>query len=492
MSQALTNTAATLTASNAFGSGVMGYTVNGGGYGGFGSLFTYAYATTENTGLYNNNYNNSYDYQYMINLSDKDPDLVQYAAVGRVMKAYNFARLIDLYGDVPYTEAFRGNTLLTPKYDAAPAVYQTMILTIDTAITKFKSKNTALPAFRTADVLYGQITGSTQSSDATAEITRWMKFAQTVKLRMLTHIQAVPALASFVNTEFANFDNSIGFIEDDAVVNPGYIVTDGKQNPDWNTYNLTAAGSQGSQSRVIIPGRFAFSFYSGAKLTDDDRGKLMYKSYPNAAVGTLASTNNPTVSSTAFGTGIFKSATQGRPILLAAESYFLQAEANLNGRLPGVAKDNFETGIRKSYLYLSKNGTNTTTADDAGYLTKYKAANPSKIVNGVETNPYARLVNFDLNNSNEQKLEAIITQKYIALNFLFGSEAWTEFRRTNYPAIVNGSTDPVLTFASPNSTSPRPDRLPVRLPYPDTEYQLNSQNVPTVNVFTSRIFWDLN
>ncbi len=54
--------------------------------------------------------------------------------------------------------------------------------------------------------------------------------------------------------------------------------------------------------------------------------------------------------------------------------------------------------------------------------------------------------------SKEQQLEAIITQKYIANNMINGLEAWNEYRRTHYPAIVNGSTNSQETFASLTSS----------------------------------------
>ena len=95
--------------------------------------------------------------------------------------------------------------------------------------------------------------------------------------------------------------------------------------------------------------------------------------------------------------------------------------------------------------------------------------------------------------STAQKVEAIITQKYIANNFISGDEAFNEFRRTTYPTIVNGSTSGNSTFASIASISTRADKLPARILYPNTEYQLNASNVPSsVSPFTNRIFWDLN
>src|SRR5437867_8983673 len=44
-------------------------------------------------------------------------------AVGRVMKSYVFSVMTDAMGDIPYSEAFQGRALLTPKYDTQQAIY---------------------------------------------------------------------------------------------------------------------------------------------------------------------------------------------------------------------------------------------------------------------------------------------------------------------------------------------------------------------------------
>ena len=90
----------------------------------------------------------------------------------------------------------------------------------------------------------------------------------------------------------------------------------------------------------------------------------------------------------------------------------------------------------------------------------------------------------------DQQLEAIITQKYIALNFINSSEAWNEYRRTGYPRSSNFTSDPTTSFASTLSQSSRPDHLPTRILYPASEYSYNAANVPTgVSPYTSLIFW---
>jgi hypothetical protein len=100
-------------------------------------------------------------------------------------------------------------------------------------------------------------------------------------------------------------------------------------------------------------------------------------------------------------------------------------------------------------------------------------------------------VNFDLATTTDQKTEAIITQKYIAMNFINGEEAWSEYRRTGYP--VSSSTvlnNPYGSMASIQSQATRPDKLPTRLPYPTSEASTNASNVPQgVNVYISTIFW---
>ncbi len=76
---------------------------------------------------------------------------------------------------------------------------------------------------------------------------------------------------------------------------------------------------------------------------------------------------------------------------------------------------------------------------------------------------------------------------------IHNDEGFNEFRRTGYPKIVNGSLDALLTFASRQSVSPRADKLPARILYPQLEYNLNPKNAPAnIDKFTSRIFWDLN
>jgi hypothetical protein len=100
------------------------------------------------------------------------------------------------------------------------------------------------------------------------------------------------------------------------------------------------------------------------------------------------------------------------------------------------------------------------------------------------------LVNFTLATTTAQQTEAIITQKYIALNFINSQEPWNEYRRTKYPTSAAVTSDPTKSFASLLSQSTRPDHLPTRILYPASEYSYNAANVPTgISPYTSLIFW---
>jgi hypothetical protein len=176
-------------------------------------------------------------------------------------------------------------------------------------------------------------------------------------------------------------------------------------------------------------------------------------------------------------TGALKGPSMGMPMLTAAESYFLQAEAALNGMISGDPKALFNAGITASFTYIYTDESGTVTGNPAADATAYITANNANY-----------LANFDQATSNAQKLEAIITQKYVALNMVNGQEGWNEYRRTGYPTVSGTSAGG--TFASTVSQSSRADRLPSRILYPTSEIQYNPENVPSgISPFTSNIFW---
>lgn len=478
--QALVGTASNLNGFNAYGSQIVGYMANAGGYGGFGTSVTYKFGSSDFQGRWSTTYDNLEDYQTILNLTnDKLPQYAYFNAAARIMKAYSFQLLVDAYNDVPYIEALQGSDKLTTKYDQGAAIYASLANQLDSAIATINDAETAsgVTPFGPADVLFG------------GDPTSWIKLANTLKLRLIIHAKDK---ASFANTTF----DKAGFLTEDALINPGFKRDNGRQNPQWESWAYTYTLSAGN--KAWMPNKFVFGFYDGHTLSDPGRGNAIYYQFPTTGTNQLGHEGNDVVSSptgsfwypgsdrsSAPGntTGVLKGPDAGYPAFLAAESYFLQAEAVVRGILTsGDAKTLFNDGIKASFKYLYALPGGTLQGDPDADAEEY-----------ISENDGSKLVNFDLATTAAQKTEAIITQKYIALNFIHGHEAWNEYRRTHYPTIkTTPGANAYETFASTQSESTRPDRLPTRILYPSVEGSLNTANVPKdINPFTSFIFWAL-
>lgn len=501
--QAIVGTAALANQySNALGD-IAGATANIYGVGGYGAYLSYNYTTTSYNGLWTSGYDVATDFDYVIKQTEATPSLAFSTSMARIGKAFVMAKLVDQFNNIPYSEAFKGQNNLSPKYDDALSIYKDLVAQLNTAITAInngQTANTATPgsvAFPNpkADPLF-------RSSDQNANMTNWKRFANTLKLRLIIKIATSGKDAAFANAQFAAFDQNLGVLTDDAAVNPTYIKDPGRQSPTYESWGFSVGGIRSNAQR--IPTNWILSFYNGNKLNDPKRGSVLFRGYPTPAVNQLGNENtvNTQVPPTANGLsssswftgalaggdalGFVKGSSQAQPLMLLAEAKFLQAEAYQRGYLTGSAATAFDDGIKASIRYLYKNAAGAvdasvdTDAELNAELATYRANNTTATA--------APLVNLTAG----REIEAIITQKYLALLYITSDEAFNEFRRTGFPAIVNGSLVATETFASRLSNSTRPDKLPARLPYPSSEFTTNAGNIPPINIFTSLIFWDLN
>jgi len=478
--QALTATAYNLNGFNSYGAQLVGYMANAGGYGGFGTAISYNFSVNDNSGRWSSTYDNLEDYQAIIEQTAGKPEMSYFDGVARIMRAHGFQLLVDAYNDVPYIDALKPGSNLTPTYTDAKEIYKDLASQIDTALADINTgMNTpGVTPLGTADVIFN------------GDMTLWKQFANTLKLRLIVHSMNK---VTFANTTF----DPAGFLTADALINPGFTRDNGKQNPKWDTWAFGYTGSDAN--KAWMPNTFVLTFYNGKKLSDPGRGTAIYYKYPSTPTNRLGiesnslsaspsgsfwyPNNDRTGSSSGNVTGVLKGPNAGFPVITAAESHFLQAEAIVRGILTsGDAATEFNSGIEASfnYLYMLPDGSisGDPVADAATYMTDNSASD---------------LVNFSLASTADKKIEAIITQKYIALNMVNSDEAWNDYRRTHYPAIIStAGADGTQTFASSVSESTRPDKLPTRILYPSSEGQYNSANVPKgISPFTSLIFWAL-
>ena len=399
-----------------------------------------------------------------------DSTLINFGAIARIIKAVNFQLLVDVYNDVPYTQA--SNPLnIYPKYDSAATIYADLFKQLDTAISMINSASlSAVQPDNSNDIMFQ------------GNMTLWKQFANTLKLRMLIHEADMPSMTAYIQARIqeitAEGDGFLGAGQN-AWVNPGYSQNSNQQSPFFSEFGFNSTGGTAPDYTSFKCNIYALNFYNN---TNDTRLGYDYAPltgyngnppylYVGAPFGTIGLPSPSSASSigaympASAGSqegprvGLLQSDAQSCPILTATESLFLQAEAAERGWIGGDPQTLYQNAIDASYTYLLV--TNPDSASAAYYN--------QNIVNvgwSASTN----------------KLEAIIVQKWAALNGIDMEEVWSDYRRTHYPSDLPLSN-------SPNVVSKTP---PVRLLYPQIEYQTNASNVNaegTINQFTSKIFW---
>lgn len=395
-----------------------------------------------------------------------------YVAISKIMQAYHFQVITDLWGDVPFTEALRGTELLTPKYDKAEDIYDELLKLTDAGIASI-DLGPAADNPGSSDIVFG------------GDMNKWRRFANTLKLRILLRQSLVPSRAAKVTAGFASLAGAAFLLPgENAGANPGYMNQSGKFSPIYTSIGFNVTGAETNSFAATRGNKFAVDFLTAAA---DPRLPLLYRvtknggTYKGVYPGTTASPTTKSQDYSAIGAAIIPSFNAtgnalnnngtylgnvngfAKPAYLisAAESFFLQSEAILKGFLPGSssgAKSAYEAGIIESFKLDG-----STVAEAQNYF-------------GNSTNP---LVNWNLAVIANRQFEAIITQKWIANNGINGLECWTELRRTGFP------TGTPIGINNVSGGKP-----PLRLPYVQSEKAANQANIPVVDIFNTKIFWE--
>jgi len=155
---------------------------------------------------FNNVWNSTYSTllnirQIIRKINEEVPgNIGQYDLLGmaQVLEALNFGVLTDMHGDIPYSEALRGQELLQPKLDTQKDIYTGILSTLDDALTNLE-KGKSLKSTANQDIAFG------------GDVNQWMATAYALKARYLLHQLAVdPSVLSQVETN-AEKAISLGF-----------------------------------------------------------------------------------------------------------------------------------------------------------------------------------------------------------------------------------------------------------------------------------------
>ncbi len=437
-----------------FANRYMGYWAFSGDYGGYGTEATY----NTNNSFANYNWDNVYltleNLKFIVN-SSRTPTEGYYLGIAKIMQSFLFQRLVDLYNNVPYSDALNGDKFnYYPKYDDAKTVYKSLVTQIDSAITIINGTNSA-----TADnpgkydVMFG------------GKMANWLAFANSVKLKILLNMTQVSDGPAFITSELSGLKTS-DFMGAgvDATVNPGYSnAALNQQNPMWQNVGFATNGTTPTTGNSYNRANsYAVNFYSS---TNDPRLGQFYAANSAGVVrgrafGSQDGTEHNTVIS-AVGPGIIPAPTAGAPLMPAFESLFLQAEAVQRGYIAGplTADSLYRSAVSESFRILGVSGA-------AGAAATYVAQNDAR-------------VNFSVA---PDKINVIMIQEWASLNMFDPIEAWDNWRRLGVPVDL-----PVSIYPGTSAT-----HIPYRLLYPLSEFNNNNANVlaqGSINNMTSKIFW---
>ncbi len=356
-------------------------------------------------------------------------------AIVEILNVYVYQRLIDIFGDIPYSQALDVDATTTPKYDDAASIYKDLFKRLDAAIAKL---DVTAGSFGSADI-YNH-----------GDVAKWKMFANAEKLKMAIHIADYDGALAKTNAEAAVTDGVLTSENDNTSL--VYLGASPNTNPLY--LDLVASGRHDfiATSTIIEP----------MKTLSDPRIGLYYTAIDTGAgpdyIGGVYGASNP------YDHYSHLSSTLENPtfeclLMSYDEVEFYLAEAAARGySVGGDAASHYNAGIEASILYWGG-----TVADVTTYL-----ANPDV---AYTTAPGTWK-------------EKIAKQAWLA-SFNRGFIAWTTWRRLDAPVL-----DPPPGMVQ--------SEIPVRFTYPVNEQTLNGANYKSAaaaiggDLLTTKLFWDKN
>jgi hypothetical protein len=477
-----------------------------------------------------NNFWNDYHSEVLLNIvklqqvASVAPANVKYVGLAKLLRAYSYVTLVDLFGDVPFTEAAQGDKgIAFPKFDTDKDIYDACFKLVDEAIVDIAKGGNAI----NGDLIYG------------GDVSKWLKMAKSLKLRMYTTAyKAYPDAAAKIKSlveagglltssddfqfqfskdpvsvrhpwytgvytglefDFTYIGHQIVYemlINDDprypyyfkrqapnaatSVVLDQLDATERGTTPCSQSTNCdygymvlrpgiikklyTDRGKQyGAKEERYLAGLFGRDRGDGSGIPADGDYRLAPGVYPCGGFfddSTKGAVLLRTVPNGAPGGGIF-------PMLTNVNQDFYLIEAILKLGLPGSAKDTLARAIRSHISKVTTFGK----ATDATSILPTTAA--------IDTFVARTVRGFDAQPDNDRKLDYAMKQLWYC-SYGNGFDLFNAMRRTGYPtAIQKHLNAPIRNF-------------PRRLPYPQSELSLNpnAAKYKTVKFDSDKIFWD--
>lgn len=366
-----------------------------------------------------------------------------YIALAKFFRAYYFYNLTLTFGDIPYTQALKGESsggYMAPGYDSQKTVFQGILKELDEANTILKGLNVIIAG----DIIYK------------GDVTKWRKLINAFRLKVLMTLSKKEADSDLnIKQRFAQivqnepvFDNTG---DDGQLV---YLDQQGNRYPEFNSSGFGSGMYMSSTFIEQLQNRQdprLFLYCTQTKI-GKEAGKAIsdFSSYEGgdpaapyaetnikAAEGKVSKVNDR-----------FPKDPTNEPMVLMgyAEQELIIAEAIVRNWLSGDANTHYKNGVKASFKFYE-----TYAKGYAVYVTQEKAEDYLKLPAN----------DFSLAATTDQKLAQIITQKYLRTFFQSGWSAFYDNLRTGYP-----------DFRRPQGVD-----IPFRWIYPQSEYDNNRDNV---------------
>lgn len=443
-----------------------------------------------------------------------------YAGIAKILKAYAFSILVDVYGDVPFSEFDQFDAgIKQPKFDKGVDIYPQLIKLIDEGIADINNPapNPSKPAGD--DYIYK---GSTAN---------WIKAANTIKLKLYLQVRRVQNVTPQVTALLAAPASLINSQAENFMMPYGPFGTTDDRHPAYGDYNATQRGGQlfspwlyeimkGRNAKIldgILDPRIPYYIYNQKSATAQPENCTEFRD--GGFITILFGSNGPCRDGSNSATyslfGLYPAGgryDQGTPATITsigalnagtgavphqfityADRLYMEAELINTGVVPGNERTVFSNALDQSFAQMDYIITNFIKPGSAG------APQTVPLIATLATTiayKAAVLAQYDAATTAAKRLEYIMTEKWI--NRIENPvDSWTDYRRTGFPVLFSPAPIGTVTSVTDYSTVPSPRTTPVSndrpypwsLPFNTNEIALNSNAPPQKVPETYKVFW---
>lgn len=371
-----------------------------------------------------------------------------------VLQNYLILLCTDCFGDIPYSEAFKGapenGSVLQTPYDAQSDIYPKLLANLK-AVADSWAAGLGTDKLGEGDFLYK------------GDVAKWQKFCNSLRLRIAMRISGVYPGSQAVIEEI--FGNPAQYPYITECADNAYFWWQGSGDYFERYYNNFRTRDDDGMSEIFIDHLNRMQDPRIAALAKPATSDGAYRGFENGAKDAPESL----AAISRIGTMYREDPAGFSPFYRACENYFIMAEAALKGwKVPMSAAEAYETGVRRS---MEDNGIDNAAADT--YL-----AGPAKW---------------------DGTLGRLYFEEWVAL-FKQNIEAWSLYRRTGYPTYIH--TAVAADGVTPQYPGARStykgihNDVPFRFPYPQNQFLYNEEHVTAASagikdyVWGKQLWWD--